>query len=204
MALKWGSTTISSDYTVKFNGTEVKKIYWNSTLVWEKAASVCSNCGGDGRVTSTCYECYTRGDGKCSNCRGTKYATTETECTSCLGMDCSYLCSGCGTTIYISSFKKTGTTADVDFTKPYECGRCGAYYAHLDEVHNVCTLMACTKNYNIYGYYTGACVAGYQLAACSVCGRTGVCQFCDGEGIVTTACPICSGGGGEGGDTSSD
>lgn len=204
MALKWGTTTIGSDYTVKFNGTEVKKIYWNSTLVWEKAASICSNCGGDGRVTSTCYECYTRGDGKCSNCRGKKYSTSTIKCTACLGLSSSFLCAGCGTTIYVSSFKKTGTTATIDWTKSYECGRCGKYYTNLNEVGELCENQGCTKHVEVYGYSTGACLSGYQIQSCTTCSGTGVCPFCNGEGILTTACPVCNGGGGGGGDTSSD
>lgn len=203
MALKWGSTTISSDYTVKFDGIEVTKIYWGSTLVWEKAASICSNCGGDGYVEGACYECYTLGDGKCSNCKGMKYARTDINCTDCLGLSVSYLCAGCGTTIYIRSFKNS-TTGLADYSKSYTCGRCNKYYTNLYNVQQLCTNQACRKDVEVWGWAAGACLGGSQLVACTTCNTTGVCSFCNGTGELTTACPLCNGGGGEGGDTSSD
>lgn len=33
MALKFGNTTIANTYTVKFNGSNVEKIYFDGTLV---------------------------------------------------------------------------------------------------------------------------------------------------------------------------
>ena len=204
MALKWGTTTISSTHTVKFNDTEVKKIYWNDTLIWEKAtSSVCSNCGGDGYAEATCYECYGAGSGKCAVCKGNKLATGS-KCTSCLGLSVSYLCNGCGTTIYVSSFKKTGTTNTVDYSKSYTCGRCGAYYTNLDDVHDKCRNQACKSDVSLLGFAVGSCQGGYKLQACTTCGNTGKCSFCGGDGETTVACSVCNGGGSGGGDTSSD
>ena len=204
MALKWGTTTIGSNYTVKFNGTEVKKIYWNSTLIWEKAtSSSCSNCGGDGYVDSNCYNCYSVGNGVCANCRGNKLSR-NTKCSSCLGLSASYLCNGCGTTISVSAFKKAGTTASIDWSKSYTCGRCNARYSNLDDVATSCYTQACLKDQSALGYVSGACDGGYTLGPCDMCGGTGNCTYCNGRGDVTLACPVCNGGGGSGGDTSSD
>ncbi len=205
MALKWGSTTISSDYDVTFNGNEVKKIYWNSTLVWEKAESAaCYNCGDVKYIYSTCYNCYSVGNGQCANCRGNGLARS-TLCSSCLGLSASYYCNGCGAIIYVSSFKKTGTTSTVDYSKSYTCGRCRAYYTNLYDVHDSCQLLACVNDVSAYGYSVGACDGGYKLDTCDICGGDGNCTQCNGSGEVVTPCPVCNGGSsGGGGDTSSD
>lgn len=202
MALKWGSTTIGNNYTVKFNGTEVKKIYWGSTLVWEKASSVCSSCGGDGYIESTCYSCYSEGNGVCATCRGTGLSRSGTKCSYCLGTSAAYYCNGCGATIYVYSFRKAGTN-DIDYSKSYTCGKCNSYYEDLDDVHSSCYLIACPNDV-CYGRYEGACEGGYTLAACDMCKGDGNCIYCNGSGERTTACPVCNGGGEEGGDTSSD
>ena len=189
MALKFGNTTIANTYTVKFNGSNVEKIYFDGTLVWEKLKTTpCTVCGGDGKVNIACANCA---NGKCLNCKGTGKSASGI-CTWCRGFNICWYCTGCGNLIFPKSF--IGDNGNVqEWSIPYTCGQCGSYYSSMDEVADRCEDMGCIR-----------CENGKVYETCDICQGSGICPNCGGDAKVSGTCGTCNGTGTIGGSTSVD
>ena len=197
MALFWGNTQIPTSATIKYNGNTVKKVYWNSVLIWQADIKyiTCPDCGGSGH-TGECYYCnygechYCGGSGStqvtCTNCNG-----YWPKCTGCGGQGYNWACNVCGT-IYsagISSlpagaycgncYSRTGGIKISDWIE-LPCEKCYALGALDPDIWGPC--QTCGGD----GF-----IGGGQCSYCN--GVGGPCRFCGGEHYYS--CSTCEGRG---------
>lgn len=214
MALKFGNTTISDTYNVKFNGNDVEKIYFEGTLVWEKyvAPSVeyedcwkclgdggyactlcdkgyCQNCGGEGTIPSKiCSWCN---DGECWNCGGTGSMLTGS-CSHCGGGG-SEPCGMCNRTGIQYVCNSCGTPMGKSGSRWY-CGRCDAY--RTSAVQKTCTHCGGMGHFGDF-VCTTCNGTGKNTERCTVCnGIGGPCSYCNGNHYISGGtCSNCGGSG---------
>ena len=220
MALKWGTTTIAADNTIKYNNQDVLKIIYNNTTIWEKQTRdpcpacdsgyiECSYCYGSGM----CTEC--KGTGGCSICDGNGYCPTcqgtgEGEsayvpkwCPDCQGAPSYFICDNCGTdvTIYEYLIDEYGRRYRYGSGVASSCGRCGIAGAYAEVGCSTCDVMG--KLYDDYEWTSGGscptcggaggpCYSCQGMITCNYCDG-GDCLYCSGRG--STSCPTCKGDG---------
>lgn len=180
MALYWGSTQIPTSATIKYNGNTVKKVYWNSVLIWQADIKYisCPDCDGKG-WTSECSYCDS---GECHYCNGSGYS--KVRCANCHLVDsgeswsyCHY-CNGKGYN--------------------WACNVCGAVYSRESNLPTGAYCGSCEAR-------TGMQYSDWTELMCEQCGGNGVlnpdlwgtCSTCNGTGYIQgNKCSYCDGNGG--------
>lgn len=192
MALKIFSSNLDRIY---FDNVELNRIYYNNTLVWEKAVTPptpdvpsveyedCWECNGNGG-----FECTACDKGECIVCGGSGYTASKT-CQFCTEGEC-WNCHASG---------RIPVGCDVCYASGFEpCGKCnrrGYYYG--------CNACGTEMYYSGGTWHCSRCGADRPYAVeirCTYCGGNGHfgydCANCGGTGSVYERCPICNGIGG--------
>lgn len=196
MALFWGNTQIPTSATIKYNGNTVKKVYWNSVLIWQADIKYisCPDCGGSGHTGECSYCNY----GECHYCNGYGYAKdycpdcngSEMYCDYCGGQGFNWACNVCGTIYSMGASSLPGGAY------------CGACYARTGSKYSSWIELPCEKcdslgtlDPDIWGTCTTCGGDGFiEGSQCSYCnGDGGPCSFCGGDHYYY--CSTCEGTG---------
>lgn len=143
-----GVNKAAADTQTKQSGSKAGNNSTKKNTTKKKNSGSCSTCGGDGKVTSTCYSC----DGgkirtDCYNCGG--YGVRA--CGAC-GTAGYNRCTACGGKGYRKSGSNYRTCYRCDGAGMLECGRCGG------------------SGYDDCGICSGK---GYRKTDCDSCGGSG-------------------------------
>lgn len=197
MALFWGNTQIPTSATIKYNGNTVKKVYWNSVLIWQADIKYisCPDCGGSGHTGECGYCNY----GECYYCNGS--GSTRVTCTNCYGNWPK--CTDCGGQGYNWACNSCGTIYSVGISSPPEGAYCGNCYSRTGGIKISDWIeLPCEKCYSLGTLdpdIWGPCptcggdgfIGGGQCSYCN--GVGGPCSFCGGDHYYY--CSTCEGTG---------